>query len=53
MVGVVALGVEAPQEVVADDTNSDVEDIYFVKVDKWISNPTYSTQQYYVYFLSS
>jgi hypothetical protein len=33
MVGVVVLGVEAPQGVAADDTNSDVKDIYFVKVD--------------------
>jgi hypothetical protein len=33
MVGTVVLGVEAPQEVAADDTNSDVKDIYSVKVD--------------------
>jgi hypothetical protein len=34
MVGVVVLGVEASQEAVADGTNSDIKDIYFVKVDK-------------------
>jgi hypothetical protein len=32
-VGVVVVGVEVSQEVAADDTNSDVKDIYFVKVD--------------------
>jgi hypothetical protein len=33
MVGVVVLGVEASQEVVADDSHSDRKAIYFVKVD--------------------
>ena len=33
MVEVVVLGVEASQEVVADDSHSDGEDIYFVELD--------------------
>lgn len=53
MVGVVVLEVEAPQEVAADDSHSDGRVIYFVKADKWISNPTYPTQQSHVYSLSS
>jgi hypothetical protein len=44
MVGVVVLEVEASQEVAADDSHSDGKAIYFAKVDKWISNPTYPTQ---------
>ncbi len=53
MVGVVVLEVEASQEVAADDSHSDGKAIYFFKIDKWISNPTYSIQQYHVYSLSS
>jgi hypothetical protein len=43
MVGVVVLEVEASQEVAADGSHSDGKAIYFAKVDKWISNPTYPT----------
>jgi hypothetical protein len=52
MVRVVVLGVEASQEVAADDSYSEVKDIYFVELDMQISNPPYWGLKYHVYFLS-